>query len=76
MPGHRINQEVELLSCAALESKYFSPRMIVYEENLDWNKYLEFVLEENAQALDKQNNKNINKPRTLDYSFSHPNAVK
>ena len=40
--------------------------MIVYEENLDYSKYLEFALGECAQALDEPNVKNNNKSRTLD----------
>ena len=57
-------------------SKYFSPRMIVHEENLDHNKHLKFALEKHTQALDELNKINNNKPRTLDCLFLHPNATK
>ena len=56
-------------------SKYFSFRMIVNKENLNYDQYLEFALSENTQALDKPNKKNNNKPRTLDYLFLRPNAT-
>ena len=35
--------------------KYFSPRIIVYQENLDYSKHLEFALGECIQALDEPN---------------------
>ena len=57
-------------------SKHFSPRMIVYKENLDCSKHLEFALGECAQALDEPNIKNDNEPRTLDCLFLRPNATK
>ena len=57
-------------------SNHFSPSMIVHRENLDYNKYLEFVLGECAQALDEPNKKNNNKHRTLDSLFSSPNMTK
>ena len=50
--------------------------MIVYEENLNCNKDLEFSLGECAQALDEPNKKMDNKPGTLDYSFLHSNVAK
>ena len=55
--------------------KHFTPRIIVHKENLDHNKHLEFALKECTQALDKPNENNNNKPRTLNCLFLHPNAA-
>ena len=57
-------------------SKHFSPRMIVHEENLDYDKHLQFTLGECAQALDEENKKNSKKPRTLDCLFLCSNETK
>ena len=57
-------------------SKYYSPRIIVYKENLDCNKYLEFALGECIQVLNKPKKSNTNVPRILDYLFLRTNVSK
>ena len=47
-------------------SKYYSPRMILHKENLDFNKHCKYVLGEYVQAFEDDSIKNNNKPRTLD----------
>ena len=56
-------------------SAHFSSRMALHEENLDFDKYLEFALNECAQTLNhKKANNNV--PRTLDSSCLCLNATK
>ena len=58
-------KKLSLFSVRHRISKYFSPRIIIYKENLDYNPHLVFALGEHAQALDELNKKNNNEPRTL-----------
>ena len=57
-------------------SKHFSPRIIVHKKNLDFNEYLEFMLEACAQALNELNKTNANALGVLNYLFLRPNAAK
>ena len=50
--------------------------MIVYEENLDYCKHLEFALGEHLQALDELNRTNANVPQAFDYLFLDSNNAK
>ena len=53
-------------------SKYFSPRMILHKENLDFKKHCKYVLGEYVQAFEDEASKNNNKPRTLDCLYLRP----
>ena len=53
-------------------SKYYSPRMIVHKENIDYDKHCKFVLGEYVQAHDKPLIKNTNAPRSLDCIYLRP----
>lgn len=47
-------------------SKYFSPRMILHQENLDYNKHCQFTFGEYVQAHNEPEPSNTNAPRSLD----------
>ena len=53
-------------------SKYYSPRMILHKENLDFKKHCKYVLGEYVQAYEDESIKNNNKPRTLDCLYLRP----
>ena len=53
-------------------SKYFSPRMILHKENLDFKKHCKYVLGEYVQAFEDEASKNNKKPRTLDCLYLRP----
>jgi hypothetical protein len=57
-------------------SKYYSPRMILHQKNLDYEKHLKYAFGTYVQAHDDPESKNNNAPRTLDciylrYSDAH-----
>ena len=47
-------------------SKYYSPRMILHQKNLDYSKNCKFAFGTFVQAHDEPNPSNTNSPRTLD----------
>jgi hypothetical protein len=53
-------------------SKHYSPRMILHQENLDYNRHCQFVLGEYVQAHDEPSPSNTNAPRTLDCIYLRP----
>ena len=53
-------------------SKYYSPRMILHKENLDFKRHCKYVLGEYVQATSDEKEKNNNKPRTLDCLYLRP----
>ena len=55
-------------------SKYYSPRMIMHQQNLDFDKHCKYVLGEYVQSHEDESIKNDNKPRTLDCLYLRPTA--
>ena len=53
-------------------SKYFSPRMIMRQENLDYKLYWKYQIREYVQAQDESQHKNTNSPRSLDCVYLRP----
>ena len=53
-------------------SKYYSPRMILHQENLDFAKHCQFTFGEYVQAHDEPNPTNTNAPRSLDCIYLRP----
>ena len=50
-------------------SEYYSPRMIMHQENVDFDKHCKFSFGTYVQAHDEPNPSNKNRPRTLDCAF-------
>jgi hypothetical protein len=53
-------------------SKYFSPRMIMHQENLDYARHCKYQIGEYLQAHDEPNHTNTNAPRSLDCIYLRP----
>ncbi len=53
-------------------SKHYSRRMILHQENLDYNRHCKFVFGEYVQAHDEPQNTNTNAPRSLDCIYLRP----
>ena len=53
-------------------SKHYSPRMILHQENLDFDRHCTYVLGEFVQSHEDEEIKNNNKPRTLDCIYLRP----
>ena len=53
-------------------SKHYSPRMIMHQENLNFNRHCKYVLGEYVQAHEDSQKKNNNLPRTLDCLYLRP----
>ena len=47
-------------------SKYYSPRMILHQRNLDYGRHCQYAFGTYVQAHDEPDPKNTNAPRTLD----------
>jgi hypothetical protein len=47
-------------------SQYYSPRTILHQRNLDYNKHCQYVFGSYIQAHDNTNPKNSNSPWTVD----------
>jgi hypothetical protein len=47
-------------------SQYYSPRMILHQQNLDYDKHCQYAFGTYVQAHDKPDPSNTNAPRTLD----------
>ena len=54
-------------------SLYFSPRMILHQRTLDYNKHCKYPTGTYVQAHDKPNPTNTTAPRTLDCIYLHYN---
>ena len=52
--------------------KYFSPRMIIHQENLDYGRHCKYQIGEYVQAHYKPQHKNTNFPRSLGFVYLHP----
>ena len=55
-------------------SKHYSPRMILHQENLDFDRHCTHVIGEYVQSHEDEVIKNNNKPRTLDCLYIRPTA--
>ena len=55
-------------------SKHYSPRMILHQENLDFDRHCLHVLGEFVQSHEDEVIKNNNKPRALDCLYLRPTA--
>ena len=55
-------------------SKHYSPRMIMHQENLDFDHYFIHVLGEYVQLHEDENIKNNNASRALDSLYIRPAA--
>ena len=53
-------------------SKHYSPRMILHQENIDFDRHCTHVLGEYVQAHENEQIKNNNKPRALDCLYLRP----
>jgi hypothetical protein len=53
-------------------SKYFSPRMIIHEETLDYARHCKYQIGEYVQAHDEPDHTNTNAPRSLDCIYLRP----
>jgi hypothetical protein len=53
-------------------SKYFSPRMIMHQENLDYDRHCKHHIGEYVQAHDEPIHTNTNAPRSLDCIYLRP----
>jgi hypothetical protein len=53
-------------------SKYFSPRMIMHKETLDYARHCKYQIGEYVQAHDKPDHTNMNAPRSLDCIYLRP----
>jgi hypothetical protein len=53
-------------------SKYFSPRMIMHHENLDYERHCKYQIGEYVQAHDEPPQTNTNAPRSLDCIYLRP----
>ena len=53
-------------------SKHYSPRMILHQENIDFDRHCTYVLGEYVQSHENEQIKNNNKPRTLDCLYLRP----
>ena len=53
-------------------SKYFSPRMIMHQENLDYERHCQYQIAEYVQAHDEPIHTNMNAPRSLDCLYLRP----
>jgi hypothetical protein len=53
-------------------SKYFSPRMIMHHENLDFERHCKYQIGEYVQAHNEPNHTNTNAPRSLDCIYLRP----
>jgi hypothetical protein len=47
-------------------SQYYSPHMILHQQNLDYNKHCQYAFGTYVQARDEPDPSNTNAPRTLD----------
>jgi hypothetical protein len=47
-------------------SQYYSPRMILHQQNLDYDKHCQYAFGTYVQAHDEPDPSNTNAPRTLD----------
>ena len=55
-------------------SKYYRPRMILHQQNPDFDRHCKYVLGEYVQSHEDEMIKNDNKPRTLDCLYLRPTA--
>ena len=55
-------------------SRHYSPRMILHQENLDFDRHCTHVLGEFVQSHEDEVIKNNNKPRALDCLYLRPTA--
>ena len=55
-------------------SRYYSPRMILHQENLNYNKHCVYSFGTYVQAHDEPGQLNTNRPRTLDCIYLRYNA--
>ena len=55
-------------------SRHYSPRMILHQENLDFERHCTHVLGEFVQSHEDERIKNNNKPRALDCLYLRPTA--
>ena len=53
-------------------SKYYSPRMILHQENLDYNKHCKFTFGEYVLGHNEPSPSNIIAPRAIDYTYLRP----
>jgi hypothetical protein len=53
-------------------SKYFSPRMIMHQETLDYARHCKYQIGEYVQAHDEPDHTNTNAPRSLDCIYLRP----
>ena len=53
-------------------SKYYSPRMILHKENLEWEKHCKYCIGDYTQACKDATIKNNNKAQTLDCLYLRP----
>ena len=54
-------------------SKYYSPQMILHQQNLDYNKHCQYAFGTYVQAHDEPDPSNTNSPCTLDCIYLHYN---
>ena len=57
-------------------SKYYSLRIILYQENLDHERYCKYTLSKYVQAKDNPNNANTNTARILDCLYLYSSDSK
>ena len=55
-------------------SNYYSPRTILHQENLDFDRHCKFAFGTYVQAHDESNPTNTNRPRTLDCIYLRNNS--
>ena len=55
-------------------SRHYSPRMILHQENIDFDRHCTYVLGEYVQAHEDEQIKNNNKSRALDCLYLRPTA--
>ena len=57
-------------------SKHYSPRMIVHQENLDFDRHCKHAFGEYVLAHDEPDRTNMNAPRALDCIYLRPTATR
>ena len=57
-------------------SKYYSPRMILHQEHLDYNRHCTYILGEYVLAHEELEPTNTKATRVLDCSYLHPTTNK
>jgi len=57
-------------------SKYFSLRMILHQENIDYNRHCKHALGDYVQAHDDNDHKNTTAARSLDCLYLRPTSSK